>query len=87
MDIANSHNLNTDLSVPKRFGVRVTLPNQDTFAQLLGTDWEGLHWFETAEERDRALSDMASEHLYSRRGDRPRLRFEPLERDTQSATR
>ena len=80
MDIAHSHNLNLDLTTPKPYGIRVTLPARDTFAQLLGTDWERLHWYATAAERDRALDDMAAEHLYSRRGDRPRLRFEPVER-------
>ncbi|MBN1237565.1 MAG: hypothetical protein JXB36_03640 [Gammaproteobacteria bacterium] len=80
MDIAHSHNLNMDLTVPKPFGIRVTLPRTDTFAQLLGTDWERVHWYATAQERDRALKEMASEHLYSRRGDVPRLRFEPIER-------
>ena len=38
------------------------------------------HWFATAKARDRALADMAGEHLYSRRGDRPTLRFEPIDR-------
>ena len=82
MDIAHSHNLNNDLTAPRPYGIRVTLPATDTFAQLLGTDWERLHWYATAAERDRALRDMAAEHLYSRRGDRPRLDFEPIERDT-----
>ena len=31
-------------------------------------------------ERDRALADMANEHLYSRRGDRPTLRYDPVDR-------
>lgn len=79
MDICHEHNLNSDLSASRRFGIRVTLPMQDTFSPLLGTDWERVHWYGTAEERDRALKDMASEHLYSRRGDRPTLRFEPID--------
>ena len=80
MDICHAHNLNRDLTEERRYGVRVTLPPQDTFSALLGNDWERVHWFATAEERDRALHDMSSEHLYSRRGDRPTLRFEPVER-------
>jgi hypothetical protein len=80
MEIAHSHNLNQDLTAPKPYGIRVTLPASDTFAPLLGTDWERLHWFATAAERDRALRDMAAEHLYSRRGDRPTLRFEAVDR-------
>lgn len=80
MDICHAHNLNQDLKAARRFGVRVTLSPRDSFAQVLGTDWEYAHWFETAEERDRALHDMSSEHLYSRRGDRPTLHFQPIER-------
>lgn len=79
MDICHPHNLLCDLTAPRRYGVRVTLPPEDTFSQLLGNDWERVHWFATREERDRALRDMASEHLYSRRGDRPTLRFEPID--------
>ncbi|HEX5419987.1 MAG TPA: hypothetical protein VFY39_08300 [Gammaproteobacteria bacterium] len=80
MEICHSHNLIRDLTAPKPYGIRVTMRPSDTFARVLGTDWERLHWYATSEERDAALADMASEHLYSRRGDRPTLRFEPVER-------
>jgi hypothetical protein len=80
MEICHAHNLNEDLTAEKRYGIRVRLRAGDTFARLLGRDWERLHWYATEEERDRALDDMASEHLYSRRGDRPTLRFDPIER-------
>lgn len=80
MEICHAHNLNHLPAAEKRFGVRVSLPPTDTFTRLLGRDWERVHWYGTAEERDRALEEMASEHLYSRRGDRPTLRFEPIER-------
>jgi len=80
MEICHAHNLTHDLTQPKRFGIRVSLLPEDTFTRLLGRDWTRTHWFETAAARDRALADMASEHIYSRRGDRPTLRFEPRER-------
>ena len=79
MEICHAHNLNRDLSETKRFGIRVSIEPEDSFSRLLGRDWERTHWFTTAGERDRALADMAAEHLYSRRGDRPTLRFEPIE--------
>jgi hypothetical protein len=79
MDICHAHNLNEPLDVPKPFGIRVTLPPTDTFARLLGSGWQQHHWYPTRGERDRALADMASEHLYSRQGDRPTVRFEPVE--------
>lgn len=81
MNICHAHNLNRDLTAPKLFGIRVSLRAGDSFTRVLGSDWQRTHWFATEIERDRALADMASEHLYSRRGDRPTLNFEPIERD------
>lgn len=80
MEICHEHNLLRQPPAQKRFGIRVSFPPGDTFARLLGPEWERYHWYATAAERDRALRDMAGEHLYSRRGDRPALRFEPVER-------
>jgi hypothetical protein len=82
MEIVHEHNLIEPLDVPKPFGIRVSLPATDTFARVIGAGWEQQHWYRTREERDRALADMASEHLYSRHGDRPTVRFEPVERGT-----
>lgn len=73
----NFHRRETD---EKPFGIRVTLPAGDSFGTLIGADWERVHWYATEQERDAALDDMASEHLYSRCGDRPTLIFEPIER-------
>jgi len=80
MEICHPHNLNRDPTAKRRFGVRVRLTAADPLHRLLGGDFERTHWFATATERDRALADMAGEHLYSRRGDLPTLRFEPVER-------
>jgi hypothetical protein len=82
MEIVHPHNLIKPLDREKRYGIRASLPPGDTFARLLGADWEQYHWFATRDERDRALEDMASEHLYSRRGDRPAVIYEPVERDS-----
>lgn len=84
MEICHAHNLNRDLTAPKRFGIRVSLRADDSFARLIGSRWNKTHWFETETERDRALADMANEHLYSRAGDRPTLRFEAIERDAET---
>ena len=80
MDICHPHNLSEPLDVPKPYGVRVGMRPTDTFARLLGTGWYREHWYATSEERDAALADMAGEHLYSRRGDKPTLIFEAIER-------
>jgi hypothetical protein len=79
MDICHTHNLNKPLDVPKRYGIRVSIRATDTFARLLDTGWQQHHWYATRDERDRALADMASEHVYSRMGDKPTLVYEPVE--------
>jgi hypothetical protein len=79
MDICHPHNLNKPLDAPKPYGIRVSMRANDTFARLLGTGWHREHWYETRDERDAALADMAGEHQYSRRGDKPTLKFEPIE--------
>lgn len=80
MSIANEHNLHRPPPASRRFGIRVRLPAGDTFRRLLGDDWERLHWFGTAAERDAALADMSRRHEYSRATDAPRLVFEKLDR-------
>jgi len=80
MTICHAHNLTRNLDTDRPYGIRVRLPAGDSFQALLGKSWERVHWYATELERDRALEDMASEHVYSRRGDRPRLQFESVER-------
>ena len=84
MDICHAHNLNEDLTRDKPFGIRVSLPARDTFASVIGSNWSQEHWFACAAERDKALEAMRSEHLYSRRGDRPSLVFTAVERNLSS---
>lgn len=78
MDICHPHNLNRLPASDKPYGIRVRLPAGDTFGRLLGADWEQFHWYASRAERDAALRDMAREHLYSRRGDRPHLIHEAV---------
>jgi hypothetical protein len=80
MDICHPHNLLKPLDTPKPYGIRVTMRPNDTFARLLGTGWHREHWYATREERDTALDEMSCEHLYSRRGDKPTLVFETVDR-------
>jgi len=79
MEICHPHNLNRQSTTEKPFGIRVRLPAGDTFGRLLGADWEQFHWFASRAERDAALKDMASEHCYSRQGDRPHLIHEAVQ--------
>jgi hypothetical protein len=78
MAVAHEHNLNALPPASKNFGIRVRLRARDPFTRLVGTDWQKLHWFATEHERDAALDDMASRHLYSRRGDEPSVVYEKI---------
>jgi hypothetical protein len=82
MDICHSHNLIKPIDAPKPYGIRVSIRSSDTFARLLGTGWQKHHWYATRAERDLALADMASEHLYSRQGDKPTLKLEAVEQQS-----
>ena len=62
------------------FGIRVSLPAGDPFANLLEENWQTTHWYEARGVRDMALADMQREHEYSRAGDTPSLIFKPVER-------
>jgi hypothetical protein len=84
MSLCHEHNLTDDPTRAKPYGIRVSLPANDTFNRLLGDNWERFHWYATESERDAALADMASEHLYSRRGDRPHVLFTAVEATKES---
>jgi len=78
--IANDQNLNGGPAPTVRpFGVRVKLRPGDPFRRLLGDDWQTLHWYPSARERDEALEDMSRRHEFSRIGDEPALVFEKIE--------
>ena len=62
------------------FGIRVSVPPGDPFANLLDEGWEKTHWYPSQTARDLALHDMQREHEYSRAGDKPSLIFEAIER-------
>ncbi len=57
----------------KPFGIRVDLPKDDPMSapHLLGDDWAGTRWFESAELRDAAMEAMRRQPNYYRRGDTP----------------
>ena len=67
------------------FGVRMTLPEDDSFRLVLGEDWTSYRWYASEAERDAALAGMRREHEYSRIGDMPTLNYEKVERDKPPA--
>ena len=82
LDFVHSHNLVQPENIPqeRRYGIRVTLPQGDTFNKLLGSDWERLHWYPTEEERDVAFRQMAIRHGYYRTTDTPTQILEKIVR-------
>lgn len=82
MDFCNQHNLVApeNAGVERPFGIRVTMPTQDTFRSLLGENWEKLHWFPTEQERDNAFEHMAERHGYYRVSDNPSQILEKVAR-------
>ena len=88
MSISNQHNLHFG-PVPdvRPFGIRVKLRRTDPFQLLVGNDWQKLHWYPTARERDAALLDMSRRHEFSRTGDPPALLYEKIEKLAESRGR
>ena len=58
----------------------MTLPPGDTLRNILGDDWERLHWYANEDERDRAFDDMEKRHGYYRTSDTPTQVLEKIER-------
>jgi hypothetical protein len=80
MGYSNAHNLiEPPVTLPRPYGVRVSLRANDPFARLCGADWQRIHWFHTAAERDAAMAEMSRKHEYSRPGDRPALVYTKVE--------
>ncbi len=73
MEFCHQHNLvDPDTAGAERhYGIRVTLPPNDTLRRLVGDDWERLHWYATERERDEAFDKMAARHGYYRKTDTP----------------
>jgi hypothetical protein len=80
MAVVHAHNIHRPLPVDQRpYGIRICLPEDDPFRNLLGPEWQKFYWYTTAGERDAALEEMSRRHEYSRAGDRPALVFVKVE--------
>ena len=82
MDFCHQHNLvePDNAGAERQFGIRVTLPATDTLRNILGDDWEQLHWFPSTAERDSAFEQMATRHGYYRDSDTPTQVLEKIDR-------
>ncbi len=82
MDYCHQHNLVDpgEAGRERNFGIRVTLPAGDTLRNVLGDNWERLHWYATEQERDDAFDKMSARHGYYRKTDSPTQVLEKIAR-------
>ncbi len=82
MDFCHQHNLvePDKAGAERQFGIRITLPATDTLRNILGDDWEQLHWFPSEAGRDSAFLQMATRHGYYRDSDSPTQVLEKIDR-------
>jgi hypothetical protein len=70
--IQSAHNLRAPHTKdPRPYGIRVSLRSNDPFRKIVGPDWNRMHWYRSAEEREVALEEMRRRHEYSRPKDAP----------------
>ena len=67
----------------KPYGIRVDLLENDPMCapHLLGDEWAGTRWFESAVARDEALESMRIQPGYYRRGDSPSIILSVIDPD------
>lgn len=82
MKYCHQHNLVEPgkAGIERPYGIRVTLPANDTLRKIVGNDWERLHWYPTEQERDGAFEKMAQRHGYYRKTDSPTQVLEKISR-------
>lgn len=82
MDYCHQHNLVDQATAgqERSFGIRVTLPAHDTLRNILGDNWERMHWYRSESERDQAFEEMAARHGYYRHTDTPTQVLEKVSR-------
>lgn len=65
-----------------RFGLRLSLPANDTFTGILGSAWKKERWYASEAERDQAMRELRNQHPYYRLGDKPTLEIVKINRQT-----
>ncbi len=63
----------------KVFGIQMELSTDDPMKLVLGDDWETIRWYASAAERDRAYDEIRGQHVWSRSGDRPTMRYAKID--------
>jgi len=82
VDFCHQHNLVAPETAgqERSFGIRVTLPENDTLRKVVGDDWERIHWYPSESERDAAFEQMDERHGYYRKTDNPTQVLEKISR-------
>ena len=82
MDYCHQHNLVEPETAGREqnYGIRVTLPANDTMRKVIGDNWERVHWYASEAERDAAFERMAVRHGYYRKTDSPTQVLEKISR-------
>lgn len=67
----------------KKYGIKITLPSGDFLrsSHLLGDEWAGYRWYDSAEARDEAYAQMLRQPPYYRRDELPSQALSLVERD------
>ncbi len=82
MEICHKHNRRAGLrSGPRAYGLRLSLPTDDTMSAVLGKDWHTFEWFHTETERTSRIAELTAQFAYYRRGDRATYVIEKIQRD------
>ena len=84
MATCHAHNLRHETPALRPYGIRVTLKRDTPFRKLLGEDWQKVHWYATAAERDAALANMGSQPEVYRIGDVADVHYEKVENLAES---
>ncbi len=84
MTICHPHNLRQAPAETRPYGIRITLKRDTPFRRLLGDDWQKVHWYGTAHERDAALHLMTTQPGVYRVGDIADVVFEKTENLAES---
>jgi len=82
MSTCHEHNRSRPGSdLPRTWGIRLSLPENDPMRPVLGEDWCQFQWFATEEERDEKIRQLTGPFAYYRSGDRPSYVIEKVARD------
>lgn len=80
-DACHEHNRSRPVPTgPRAWGIRLSLPESHPMGDLFGKDWHEYQWFASEAARDAKLEQLQRQFVYYRKGDRPSLVLERVNR-------